>query len=61
MGIPATSDDVLLSTHDCIAWLKRNNVTETYCVGTQGMCEMLEAEGFQRVPQATVRCPRIRY
>ena len=46
MGIPATSDDVLLSTHDCIAWLKRNNVTETYCVGTQGMCEMLEAEGI---------------
>ena len=45
MGIPATSDDVLLSTHDCIAWLKRNNITETYCVGTQGMCEMLEAEG----------------
>ena len=46
MGIPATSDDVLLSTHDCIAWLKRNNITETYCVGTQGMCEMLEGEGF---------------
>ena len=35
MGIPATTDDVLLSTHDCIAWLKRNNITETYCVGTQ--------------------------
>ena len=46
MSIPATSDDVLLSTHDCIAWLKRNNIAETYCVGTQGMCEMLEAEGI---------------
>ena len=46
MGIPATPEDVLLSTHDCIAWLKRNNITETYCVGTEGMCQMLEAEGI---------------
>ena len=46
MGIPAKSDDVLLSTHDCIAWLKRNNITKTYCVGTEGMCQMLENEGI---------------
>ncbi len=37
MGIPATAEDVLLSTHDCIAWLQRQHVTETYCVGTEGM------------------------
>ena len=37
MGIPATPEDVLLSTHDCIAWLKRNNITETYCVGTEAV------------------------
>ncbi|MBF14917.1 MAG: hypothetical protein CMA97_05330 [Euryarchaeota archaeon] len=46
MGIPATADDVLLSTHDCIAWLKHQNITETYCVGTEGMCQMLESEGI---------------
>ena len=46
MGIPATADDVLLSTHDCIAWLKQENISQTYCVGTEGMCQMLEAEGI---------------
>lgn len=46
MGIPATEEDVLLSTHDCIAWLQRQDVTATYCVGTEGMCEMLENEGI---------------
>ena len=29
MGIPATADDVLLSTHDCLAWLHKNNITKT--------------------------------
>jgi len=28
MGVPATADDVLLSTHDCIAWLKQQNITQ---------------------------------
>ena len=46
MGIPATAKDVLLSTHDCIAWLKQQNITQTYCVGTEGMCQMLENEGI---------------
>ena len=46
MGIPATADDVLLSTHDCIAWLLEKNITETYCVGTEGMCQMLEGAGI---------------
>lgn len=46
MGIPATADDVLLSTHDCIAWLQQKNITETYCVGTEGMCQMLEGAGI---------------
>ena len=44
MGIPAKEEDVLLSTHDLLAWLKSNNITETY-LGTVGMKEMLEASG----------------
>jgi HAD superfamily hydrolase (TIGR01450 family) len=45
MGIPATADDVLLSTHDLLAWLDGEEVTETYLVGTEGMREMLEEAG----------------
>ena len=45
MGIPATVDDVLLSTHDLLAWLGTEEVTETYLVGTEGMREMLEEAG----------------
>jgi HAD superfamily hydrolase (TIGR01450 family) len=43
MNIPAEVDDVILSTHDLITWLKRNDVSETYLVGTQGMQKMLES------------------
>jgi len=42
MDIPATSDDVLLSTHDLLSWLSENKVTKTWLVGTDGMREMLE-------------------
>jgi len=45
MGIPAKEEDILLSTHDLLAWLKSKNITETYLVGTVGMKEMLEASG----------------
>ena len=45
MGIPATSEDVLLSTHDLLSWLGGNDVTQTYLVGTRGMRQMLEDAG----------------
>ena len=46
MGVPAIEQDILLSTHDLLSWLKREGVTETYLVGTEGMREMLEDEGI---------------
>jgi len=46
LGIPATEDDVLLSTHDLLSWLSMNGITETWLVGTEGMREMLEVEGI---------------
>ena len=46
LGIPATPDDVLLSTHDLLSWLDSNDVTETWLVGTEGMKEMLEEAGI---------------
>ena len=45
-GIPATKEDVLLSTHDLLSWLKNANVSQTWLVGTEGMREMLEQEGI---------------
>jgi 4-nitrophenyl phosphatase/NagD protein len=45
-GIPAVAEDVLLSTHDLLAWLAKENVTETWMIGTEGMGEMLEAAGI---------------
>ena len=41
LGLEATEDDVLLSTHDLLAWLKKNNITETWLVGTEGMRSMV--------------------
>ena len=46
LGIPATADDVLLSTHDLLSWLAANDVNDTWLVGTEGMREMLESEGI---------------
>ena len=46
LGIPAKEEDVLLSTHDLISWLKESNYERIHLVGTAGMCEMLESEGF---------------
>ena len=45
-GIPATKQDVLLSTHDLIAWLHSNKITKTWAIATKGMCEMLHEEGI---------------
>ena len=46
LGIPATADDVLLSTHDLLSWLASNGVKDTWLVGTEGMREMLESDGI---------------
>ena len=45
MGIPVTSEDVLLSTHDLLSWRSVNGVSQTYLVGTAGMRQMLEDAG----------------
>ena len=47
MDIPATDDDVLLSTHDLLSWLANEGVNQTYLVGTEGMREMLEDVGIE--------------
>jgi len=46
LGLEATEDDVLLSTHDLLAWLNENNITKTWLVGTEGMRSMLEEQGI---------------
>lgn len=46
LGLPATEDDVLLSTHDLLAWLAKNQISETWLVGTEGMRSMLESAGI---------------
>ena len=47
MDIPATEDDVLLSTHDLLSWLEKEGVKETYLVGTEGMRNMLQDSGIE--------------
>ena len=47
LGIPATEDDVLLSTHDLIAWLHDSGYVRIYLVGTEGMRNMLQDAGFE--------------
>ncbi len=46
MGIDAHEGEVLLSTHDLIAWLSNEGVYDTFLVGTDGMRGMLEGSGF---------------
>ena len=46
LGIAASRDEVLLSTHDLISWLSKEGVSRTYLVGTEGMREMLEESGL---------------
>ncbi len=45
MGIPATPEDVLLSTHDLLTWLAKEGVDDTYLVGTGGMRGMQDRNG----------------
>jgi HAD superfamily hydrolase (TIGR01450 family) len=45
-GIEVKEDEILLSTHDLLSWLNKNNIHQTYVVGTKGMCSMLEAVGI---------------
>jgi len=55
LGVPAKEEDILLSTHDLLAWLSSNNISETYLVGTVGMKEMLESAGVnQKLTQASI-------
>ena len=46
-GIPATSEEILLSTHDLLAWLAKENITKTWLIGTEGMRVMLEEKGIE--------------
>lgn len=46
MGIAASDDEVLLSTHDLVAWLHSSNYERICLVGTEGMRNMLIAEGL---------------
>ena len=46
LGIPATADDVLLSTHDLISWLHAFDYDRVFLVGTDGMRQMLEDAGL---------------
>ena len=46
MGIAASDDEVLLSTHDLVAWLHGSNYERICLVGTEGMRNMLVAEGL---------------
>ena len=44
--IPADEEDVLLSTHDLLSWLKNEQITQTWLIGTGGMKQMLEQNGI---------------
>ena len=46
MNIPCTPEDVLLSTHDLLAWLQKKGVTKTWAIATKGMCQMMEDIGI---------------
>ena len=45
-GIPAEENDVLLSTHDLLSWFAKNDISQTWLIGTEGMREMLEERGI---------------
>jgi 4-nitrophenyl phosphatase/NagD protein len=47
LGIDATVDEILLSTHDLISYLKGKGYNSLYLVGTEGMREMLIESGLQ--------------
>lgn len=45
LGIDAHEGEILLSTHDLMAWLSDKGVENTFLVGTEGMRGMLEENG----------------
>ena len=47
LGIAASEEEILLSTHDLLSWLSKEGISRTYLVGTQGMREMLEEGGVE--------------
>lgn len=51
MGIPCEHDDVLLSTHDLLAWLTSKGVKRTWAIATKGMCQMMESIGITTADQ----------
>ena len=46
VGISATQEDVMLSTHDAISWLKEQGATRVHLMGTDGCHSMLEEGGI---------------
>ncbi len=49
MGIDVQRENILLSTHDCIRWLKAKKWLRVYCLGTDGMKKMLTENGIDCV------------
>ena len=47
LGISATDEDILLSTHDLIAWLRGLSYSRICLIGTGGMQEMLVSSGLK--------------
>ena len=46
LGIPCKKEEILLSTHDLLAWLGKNDISRTWLIGTEGMKNMLEENGI---------------
>ena len=46
VGIPVTPEEVMLSTHDAISWLKEQGATRVHLMGTDGCHSMLEDGGI---------------
>ena len=44
--IDVLESEILLSTDDLLGWLKSNDYSNTFTVGTKSMCEMLEENGI---------------
>ena len=47
IGIETVPENILLSTHDCIEWLKNKKWNKVFCLGTNGMKKMLNENGIQ--------------
>ena len=46
LNLQAQEEDILLSTHDLLAWLEQQQASEVWLVGTEGMRAMLEDRGI---------------